>query len=101
MGPKMMGITGIPRYAGQGPLSVPRETLPHFQQGGGLFGAAPAPAVGAQPNFNLNLASQALSDPRGPYLPAAGQGVFNPNVPGGTYAGGDFLVDPATMVPPQ
>ena len=99
MGPKMMGITGLPRYAGQGPLNVPRETLPHFQQGGGLFGTAPAPAMNAQPNFNLNLPSQALSDPRGAYVPVPGQGVFNPNLPGGNYGAGDFLVDPSTMVP--
>ena len=100
VGPKMMGITGLPRYAGQGPLNVPRETLPHLQQGGGLFGMAPAPAINAQPSFNLNLPSQALSDPRGPsYAPVPGQGVFNPNLSGGNYAPGDFLVDPSTMVP--
>jgi len=99
VGPKMMGITSLPRYAGQGPLNVPRETLPHFQQGGGLFGTAPAPAMNAQPNFNLNLPSQALSDPRGAYVPVPGQGVFNPNLPGGNYGAGDFLVDPSTMVP--
>ena len=87
MGPRMMGITGIPRSTVQGPLNVPRETLPHFQQGGGLFGMSPAPAINAQPNFNLNLAPQGLSDPtRGVYVPPA-DSLAPPQMPTQSYAG--------------
>tara|TARA_R110002020_G_scaffold57729_4_gene158773 strand:+ start:981 stop:2099 length:1119 start_codon:yes stop_codon:yes gene_type:complete len=96
----MMGIAGIPRNTAQGPLNVPRETLPHFQQGGGLFSMAPAPAVTAQPNFNLNLASQALTDPRGPYVPPSSMGYFAPTRPDQSLPG-LRLVDPATVMPKE
>jgi len=56
------------------------------QQGGGLFGMPPDPAMNAQPNFNLNLAPQALSDPRGAYVPPA-DSFAPPPMPTQSYAG--------------
>ena len=61
---------------------------------------APAPAVTAQPNFNLNLASQALTDPRGPYVPPSSMGYFAPTRPDQSLPG-LRLVDPATVMPKE
>ena len=49
MEPKFMGITSLPRTATQGPLNVPRETIPQFQQGGGLFVTAPGLSIDTTP----------------------------------------------------
>jgi hypothetical protein len=98
MGPKFMGITSLPRTATQGPLNVPRETIPQFQQGGGLFATAPAPIANNTPTFDLNLAPQGLSDPRQPlYIPPEENSYFSPGVqPSLGLAGA--LVDPATLL---
>tara|TARA_R110002012_G_scaffold9837_7_gene45762 strand:+ start:7501 stop:8511 length:1011 start_codon:yes stop_codon:yes gene_type:complete len=97
MEPKFMGITSLPRTATQGPLNVPRETIPQFQQGGGLFATAPGLSIDTTPTFNLNLAPQGLSDPRQPVIiPTEETMYFSPQVPASS---GLSLVDPATILP--
>lgn len=94
-----MGITNVPRNTKQGPLNVSRETIPKFQQGGGLFATTPGMSIDniTTPTFNLNLAPQGLSDPRQPIvIPAEQDTVFTPQV---SPSPGLSLVDPATILP--
>ena len=94
-----MGITNVPRNMKQGPLNVSRETIPKFQQGGGLFATTPGMSTDniTTPTFNLNLAPQGLSDPRQPItIPAEQNTVFTPQV---SPSSGLSLVDPATILP--
>ncbi len=94
-----MGITNVPRNTKQGPLNVSRETIPKFQQGGGLFATTPGMSIDniTTPTFNLNLAPQGLSDPRQPIMiPAEQDTVFTPQV---SSSPGLSLVDPATILP--
>jgi len=96
MEPKFMGITSLPRTATQGPLNVPRETIPQFQQGGGLFATAPGLSIDTTPTFNLNLAPQGLSDPRQPVIiPTEETMYFSPQVPASS---GLSLVDPSIFL---
>lgn len=93
-----MGITNVPRNTKQGPLNVSRETIPKFQQGGGLFATTPGMSIDniTTPTFNLNLAPQGLSDPRQPIvIPAEQDTVFTPQV---SPSPGLSLVDPSIFL---